>query len=271
MTQRKSDLTERTIRDFGEEWTKYQRPYEGWARDQQFLDDIAAPFLDKADLRGAVVGEIGSGTGPLVEPLFSCGVAHMVALEPSDAFHVLRRNADKHSANMTFIHDVGERFPDTPKLDYIFSIGVIHHIPDPSPTLIAARRALRPGGLMLIWVYGKEGNELYLSMVHRLRKFTTVFPHGVLSALCWCLVPPLYVYIRLSQRFPLPMRHYARNVLARLNARQLHILIYDQLNPAYAKYYTREEIVALMQQAGFSRVEARHRHSYSWTVAGVAP
>lgn len=270
MKQSNRDLSERTIRDFGEEWTKYQRPYEGWAKDQQFLEDIAAPFLDKADLRDAVVGEIGSGTGPLVEPLFSCGIKHLVALEPSDAFHVLKRNAEKHGGSITFIHDVGERLPDTPRLDYVFSIGVIHHIPDPLPTLVAARRALRPGGKILVWVYGKEGNELYLSLVTPVRKLTTSVPHAVLSVLCWCLIPPLYAYTTLSRWLPLPMRGYARNVLSRLNVRQLHVLIYDQLNPAYAKYYTREEIVQLMQQAGFSSVEARHRHSYSWTVVGVA-
>ena len=43
----------------------------------------------------------------------------------------------------------------------IFSqIGVLHHISDPKPFVEAAYKALRPGGRFLVWLYGKEGDNL---------------------------------------------------------------------------------------------------------------
>lgn len=48
-------------------------------------------------------------------------------------------------------------------------------------------------------------------------------------------------------------------------------MIYDQLNPAYAKYYRRDEARALLEDAGFQDVRLHHRHGYSWTVLGTHP
>jgi len=49
------------------------------------------------------------------------------------------------------------------------------------------------------------------------------------------------------------------------------VVIYDQLNPAYAKYYTREEACALLARHGFDDIRLHHRHGISWTVVGTRP
>ncbi len=60
-------------------------------------------------------------------------------------------------------------------------------------------------------------------------------------------------------------------MIARLTPDKRRLVIYDQLNPAYAKYYTRAEARALLEQAGFVDVQLYHRHSYSWSVVGTRP
>jgi SAM-dependent methyltransferase len=54
----------------------------------------------------------------------------------------------------------------------IFSqIGVLHHITDPKPSVEAAYKALRPGGHFLVWLYGKEGDNLssMTSLTHHMQ------------------------------------------------------------------------------------------------------
>jgi hypothetical protein len=46
------------------------------------------------------------------------------------------------------------------------------------------------------------------------------------------------------------------------------LVIIDQINPQWAKYYRRGEIETMVRGAGFVDVRAHHRHSYSWTVVG---
>ena len=48
------------------------------------------------------------------------------------------------------------------EFDYIFSLGVIHHIPEAEIVCEKIYRSLKPKGKFIIWLYGKEGNELYL-------------------------------------------------------------------------------------------------------------
>ncbi|WP_145831617.1 hypothetical protein [Bradyrhizobium huanghuaihaiense] len=62
-----------------------------------------------------------------------------------------------------------------------------------------------------------------------------------------------------------------RSVLAKFPRSVRRLTIYDQLNPAYAKYYTRAEAEALLSDAGFADVQLYHRHGYSWTVSGTRP
>lgn len=60
------------------------------------------------------------------------------------------------------------------------------------------------------------------------------------------------------------------SILGRLPADKRRLLIYDQLNPHFAKYYTRAEAVELISQAPFD-VEVHHRRGYSWVVIGTKP
>ena len=62
-----------------------------------------------------------------------------------------------------------------------------------------------------------------------------------------------------------------RSVLARFPRDKRRLVIYDQLNPAYAKYYREHEARALLSDAGFRNVRLHHRHGYSWTVIGEKP
>jgi hypothetical protein len=60
-------------------------------------------------------------------------------------------------------------------------------------------------------------------------------------------------------------------VFRRLSWKKRYLNVYDQLNPAYARYYREDEATALLASTGFVDVRAHHRHGYSWTVVGTRP
>jgi len=256
-----------TIQDFGRQWTYYDDVDSGYYASTDLLNDLLTPFLSAGDVRDAKVADIGSGTGRIVRMLVSAGAGHVTAVEPSDAFEVLVSNTRDIADKIEYVQNIGENIPNG-QFDLILSMGVIHHIPDPDPTIRSALAALRPGGRILIWVYGKEGNELYLALAGPLRHVTRRLPDPLLRLFCWVLWLPLVIYVSLCRFVPLPMRSYAKNHLVHLSNRQLVTTIFDQLNPAYAKYYTKQEAIDLLERAGAEQVAAHHRHGYSWTVCG---
>ena len=262
-------LKRQTIEDFGDQWTRY-RDNEGYYASADLLADIIEPLLPMGEIRGKRIAEIGSGTGRIVNMLLDAGAQHVIAVEPSAAFQVLRANVRSPGA-VTTLNITGDLLPPSGDLDLVVSIGVLHHIPDPAPVIRAAYNALRPGGTMLAWLYGREGNEVYLAVAEPLRAVTRRLPHRLLAGIVWMLYPALTVYIALARRFKVPLGDYLNNYLGKLAPAQRRLVIYDQLNPAYAKYYRRDETHALLESAGFSNVRAHHRHGYSWTVVGEKP
>lgn len=262
-------LREQTIKDFGAQWTRYP-DNDGYYASTTMLADILAPFAIPDEFRGARIAEIGSGSGRIVNMLLDAGAAHIVALEPSAAIEALRSNVSRHTGRVTLVHAAGEQLP-LEAFDAVLSIGVLHHIVDPAPVMRRAFTALKPGGRFIAWIYGREGNRLYLAVVTPLRWMTRRLPDFVLAALAHALVPPLSLYTWLCRFLPLPMRDYMRNVIGHYGWRHRFLTIFDQLNPAYAKYYTKDEARQLFESAGFVNVRLYNRHGYSWTIVGERP
>ena len=263
-------MDEKTIADFGDQWSRYT-DNDGLYGSQQMLEDICAPLVSISEFEGARIAEIGAGTGRITNMLLDAGAAHVTAIEPSTAYEVLVRNTENRRLLVTRINEEGSAVGTERNLDFVVSIGVLHHVADPGPIVEAARNALKPGGTLLIWLYGMEGNEAYVRWVQKARRVTTRIPHFCLAVLAWLVGLIAEAYVFLSRYFNLPMRNYVLEVFAPLSRDKRRLVIYDQLNPAYAKYYTESEARRLVSDSGFVDVRTFHRHGYSWSVVGKAP
>ena len=153
-------LREKTIADFGDQWGRYT-DNEGRYGSQAMFDDVIGPLLDVRRLAqgpwwliSAAAFEDGS-SGCCSEP----PVRHVYAIEPSPgAFHSLENNVRQITRcdDVTTIHKRGDDWIAEEELDYVFSIGVVHHIPDPCPVLKTAYKSLRSGGNVFhLWLYGR--------------------------------------------------------------------------------------------------------------------
>lgn len=267
MTER---LRDKTIDDFGDQWSRYVDNSGHYGSVELFYDIVGPQETDQL-FRGATVVDIGSGTGRIVDMLFAAGAGRVVAVEPSRAFDVLVRNTRRHGDRIICLNLRGDMVPTDLEADAATSIGVLHHIPDPEPVMRAVHAALKPGGTFIAWLYGREGNELYLRLVEPLRVVTKALPHWVLTALCHVLTFCLALYVWLAGIAPVPMGRYMTEVIRPLDYAKRYLVIYDQLNPQYAKYYTQVEARRLFETAGFVDIHLHHRHGYSWTVTARKP
>ena len=227
-------LQQQTIDDFGEQWTKYTGN-SGYYGSSGLLQDVFGPLVDISELAGRRVAEIGAGTGRFVRLFAEAGASFVLALEPSAAMDVLKRNTGD-LPTVHYLQATGDQLPASNDLDFIFSIGVLHHVPDPVPIAAAARQALRPGGTFAIWLYGKEGNGFYLFVLNALLGLTRRLPHSLLAAFVWVAYWPMAAYMHASRVLPLPLGKYMREVLLKFDRPTRRLVLYDQLNPAYAKY-----------------------------------
>ncbi len=265
-----SSLDERTIQDFDNQWSRYD-DNEGWYGSLALFSDIISPLMSTDDLKGKRVVDIGSGTGRIVGMLLESGASHVYAVEPAArAFEKLKSNVKSmaRGRDVTPLNKRGDEWSINEHVDLVISIGVIEFISDPGPTVKRCYDALKPGGEVFFWLCSHEGNELYLALVQPLRKFTTFLPHFLLASIVQILYWALCAYRMLGKLIPLPLMRYLDKVWWPMSARKRRLVIYDQLNPTYLKYYKKHEAIALLEAAGFQDIEIHHRHGYSWSVKG---
>ncbi len=262
------NLGDRTIRDFGEQWTRFSEPATGWYGSVESLQDIASPLFDLGRVNGATVLDLGAGTGRFTRILLDLGAKLVIAVEPSKAMEALRANTRHIADRVDYQESRADQLDLASVADIAIAIGVLHHIPNPDEAVGSLYRALKPGGVFLAWVYGREGNEAYLRFTLPLRRCASIMPSWLRIGLAGAVLPFADLYMMLCAGFRLPLRDFMRGVQARLSWRQRLLNVYDQLNPAFAKYYTRDEAMALLTRNGFHNVRCHHRRGYSWAVLG---
>ena len=249
--------------DFGEQF-EIDNKIDEYHGSREMLIDIVNPFNLKL-IRNKIIMEVGSGSGRILKNLVKFKPKKIFGVEPSKAINVARKN-NKNSKNIIFKKIKGEDIKEYEKFDYVFSLGVIHHIPNYDLVCKNIYTSLKPNGKFICWVYGHEGNEIYIFIFNNLRRITILLPDFILRYLCNLLNIILYPYIFLCKAFPLPLKEYLLNVFSKCSFAKRNYIIFDQLNPSFSKYFKKKEIYKLMKQSGFKDVKIYKRHNYSWTI-----
>lgn len=113
-------------------------------------------------LDGADVLDAGCGTGSAAASMArQFPDARITAVDLSDASLAKARenaaskgltNVDFRQANLLEM-ELGKKF------DAIFCMGVLHHLSDPEKGLRTLSRHLKPGGVIVLWLYGEYGRH----------------------------------------------------------------------------------------------------------------
>ncbi len=147
-----SNLDPATVRGFGDEWSRFDQSELDDVERQQIFDDYFAVFpWDQIgrDSSGADIG-CGSGRWALVAAP-RVGLLHCV--DPSDAIDVAKRNLASLD-NVQFHRASVDALPfDDASLDFAYSLGVLHHVPDTAAAIASVGRALKRGAPLLLYLY----------------------------------------------------------------------------------------------------------------------
>ncbi len=153
------------------------------------------------------------------------------------------------------------------QFDIVFSIGVIHHLEKPEAALEGMVAAVKSGGKVLIWVYGFENNRWIVYLITPLRRVLfSWMPIGLLHALSWLPTAALWLALRLGAG-----RTEYFQLIRSFTFRHLRSIVFDQLLPKIAHYWTRQTVSDLMSNAGLVDVELVWVNEMSWTAIGTKP
>jgi len=155
--------------------------------------------------------------------------------------------------------------PFEDRFDFAFSIGVVHHLEYPQRALERMVRTVKPGGRVLIWVYGRENNRWLVSVLDPFRRVLfSRLPIGVAHHLSLYPAALLWLLLRLGVR---PIEYF--RLAAKFDFAHLRSIVFDQMLPRVAHYWPRETVARMMAEAGLEDVSLTWVNQMSWSAIGT--
>lgn len=152
--------------------------------------------------------------------------------------------ASKEMDNALILQADIHNIPTKKIFDYIFSIGVLHHLPDPEIGFRKLVEKTKSQGVLLIWVYMKE-NYQDLKIISFLRKITIKINPKITRFISIIYNILYYGRMKLHNFFrvkgivkPNPWFEYLNS----FSFRSVLEYLYNQLAPPIAYYYRKEDL-----------------------------
>ncbi len=251
-----------TARSFGYEWQTFSEMLPDYEKNFRWYFERFSPD----QFEGLRVLDAGCGTGRHTFHMARSGAREVVAMDFSQAIEVAARN-NQDNPNTHFVQADIYHPPFPPgSFDFVYSLGVLHHLPDPEKGFRALLKLLRAGGFMDIYLYWNLETEAAwrraaLQAVTQARRLTTRLPHKLLQRVSWVAAAAFQVAFVLPSRFldkftqtrsladRVPLGHYRK-----YSFRVLYTDQFDRLSAPIENRYGRAEVAAWFERARMREV-----------------
>ena len=246
------------VRDFGEEWSAFRQDEKSLARDQRetIFENYFHIFPWHLLPPNSGIGvDFGCGTGRwamMVAPR----VAHLHLLDISpEALAV---------AHVSFyVSSVADIPLPARSLDFAFSLGVLHHVPDTQAAIEAIAQKLKDGAPFLVYLYYAFDNRpawyrpLWM-LSNGVRLIVSRFPHRMRVVITGTIAAAVYwPFARLAallsrfgvSRQTLPLSWYADKSFYVMRTDS-----YDRLCTRLEKRFIRVQIEQILVRTGFEQI-----------------
>lgn len=264
-----------TVNAFGDEWAKFDYFSESE------IEDIATEhYFDIVNLdwiKAKRVLDVGCGTGRWTKYVAKYAVT-VDAIDPSKAIEVAAvllkdcENVRLSRASVDNLPFANESF------DFVFSLGVLHHVPDTQLAMQRCVEKLKPNGYFLTYLYYRFDNrgkifkalfklsDLFRKMICRLPAPAKNF---VCDCICILVYYPLIAFAsffkliglkKLAQTMPLHFYIGKTFNVIRNDAR-------DRFGTPLEQRFTKKEIQIMMENSGLTDIVFSDNEPY-WHAVG---
>lgn len=274
--KKEANIREEVVDGFGEEWKKFDQSELSREELELIGQEYFGIFPWKMLPENAVGFDLGCGSGRWAK-LVAPRVGHLHCIDPSVAIEVAKKNLCDNS-NCSFHRNGVDDIPlEDHSMDFGYSLGVLHHIPDTAAGIRACVKKIKPGAPFLIYLYYAFDNQpFWFRMIWRIsdvfRRMISITPFPlrfVTSQLIAALVYfPLAKLSRVFEilgakvhSFPLSAYRFKSFYTMRTDA-------LDRFGTRLEHRYTRAQIQKMMEDAGLDNIVFSDSIPF-WVAVGI--
>lgn len=270
------NLDAQTVDGFGDEWERFDQSELSDEEHRQLFDNYFAIFpWDRlgADAEGF---DLGCGSGRWAK-LVAPRVGTLHCIDPSSAIEVARRQLAGRP-NVRFHRAAAHDMPVARgSMDFGYSLGVLHHIPDTELAMRQAVDTLKPGAPFLVYLYYRFDNRpAWFARLWQasdaVRRGISSLPHGARyaasQAIALSVYWPLSRIARVGERMGASVSNWPLSVYRDCSVYTLRTDALDRFGTRLEQRFTRDEIRAMMERAGLGDIRFSDREPF-WVAVGT--
>lgn len=271
-----ANLDERTVSGFGDEWARFDQSELPPAELQSLFQKYFHIFPWAKLPKGAVGFDLGCGSGRWAA-LVAEKVGKLHCIDASEeALTVARKNLGSR-ANCEFHHASVDAIPLADNsMDFGYSLGVLHHVPDTLAGIKACVRKVKPGAPFLVYLYYRFDNRpLWFRSLWAAsnagRQVVSRLPHSARFAVSQAIAAGVYFPLartgKILEQLGMDVSAWPLSFYRNLSFYTMRTDALDRFGTALEQRFTRAEIKEMLEQAGLINIRFSEETPH-WVAVG---
>lgn len=271
-----TNLDHRVVEAFGEEWTCFDQQSLSKSELRQIFDQYFGIFPWSVLPVNAVGFDLGCGSGRwarVVGP--RVGMLHCI--DASEAVLDVAKRTLRQFLNCTFHHASVDAIPLADNsMDFGYSLGVLHHIPDTAAGIRSCVKKLKTGSPLLLYLYYAFDNRpMWFRLIWRatdlLRRAISSAPffirYPLSQAIASLVYWPMARLSKLVEHFGVNVESIPLSWYRDLSFYTMRTDALDRFGTRIERRFTATEIVRMMEEAGLERITLSNSMPF-WCAVG---
>lgn len=269
----------KTIDGFGDEWERFDQSELDEAEQEELFEKYFKIFPWDTLPAHSQGFDMGCGSGRWAK-LVAPRVGTLHCIDPSSAIHIAKRNLADQINCVFYNAGVADSVLPESSMDFGYSLGVLHHVPDTTQGIRDCVNILKPGAPFLLYLYYSLDNRSFIyrsiwKVSDILRKITSKLPYFLRYLISQMIAVfvywPLARLAALMQRLGLSVEKAGALPLGfyrHLSFYTMRTDALDRFGTRLEQRFTRKQIQIMMESAGLTDIRFSEDSPY-WVAVGI--
>jgi len=269
----------KTVAGFGDEWERFDQSKLSEIEHRELFDKYFKIFPWEILPANAQGFDMGCGSGRWAK-LVAPRVCKLHCIDPSSAIEVAKRNLTMLNNCEFYEAAIDDHVLPDSSMDFGYTLGVLHHVPDTTQGLRDCVRMLKPGAPFLLYLYYALDNR---SFAYRaiwrtsdfLRRIVSGLPYGLRYSVSQFIATfvywPLARFAALMEKLGLSFEKASALPLGfyrHLSFYTMRTDALDRFGTRLEQRFTRKQIQTMMETAGLTDIRFSDDSPY-WCAVGI--
>jgi SAM-dependent methyltransferase len=272
----KSNSSSKTINSFGKEWSRFRQESVEKKEAMMLFTRYFSIFPWHQLPNNAKGFDMGCGSGRWAK-LVAPKVTRLTCIDPAaDALAVAKENLCEFN-NIDFLQcTTSEVDLNSETMDFGYSLGVLHHLPDAKEAIKDCARLLKPGAPFLIYLYYRLENRPF--WYYLLWKFTELqrfwiskspdlLKNLITDTIAILVYWPAARTVRALEKIGFNLNNFPLATYSKCSFYTMRTDARDRFGTPLEKRFSKKEILFMLEDSGFSNISFSESEPYWCAVA----